>query len=225
MQRTERTDRSAAGPPTQAREEEIPKRERILRAAAEVFASQGFESSRMQEVARLAGVSKGTLYNFFDSKEDLLIESVIQALDDSAQRVRMVVDEEGEEPMRRLGTVLRMLLLDVLPDQMSALHSLRNQVWGVVARDPAARERVFAHLRDFYRQREAELERTVFFGSARGSFRSSLDPAEVGLLLMALFDGLIQRAAFDPTRIEPERALEVLLKLLNGGLFTSGRSQ
>jgi hypothetical protein len=95
----------------------------------------------------------------------------------------------------------------------------------VVARDPSARERVFAHLRDFYRQREAELERTVSFGSARGSFRAGLDPAEVGLLLLALFDGLIQRAAFDRTRIDPERTLEVLLKLLNGGLFEPERTQ
>jgi TetR/AcrR family fatty acid metabolism transcriptional regulator len=55
---------------------EIPnpntKRERILRAAIDVFAQSGYFNAKVSDVARAAGVADGTIYLYFDSKEDLL---------------------------------------------------------------------------------------------------------------------------------------------------------
>src|SRR5262245_21047850 len=47
------------------------KRRQILQGARAVFLAQGFDSASMGEIARQAGVSKGTLYVYFDSKEAL----------------------------------------------------------------------------------------------------------------------------------------------------------
>lgn len=49
------------------------KRERILRAAVEVFARTGYFNARVSDVAREAGVADGTIYLYFESKDDLLI--------------------------------------------------------------------------------------------------------------------------------------------------------
>ena len=49
------------------------KRERILRAAVDVFARTGYFNSKVSEVARAAGVADGTIYLYFEGKEDLLI--------------------------------------------------------------------------------------------------------------------------------------------------------
>ncbi|MGH9456296.1 MAG: TetR/AcrR family transcriptional regulator [Thermoanaerobaculia bacterium] len=49
------------------------KRERILRAAVDVFARTGYFNARVSEVARAAGVADGTIYLYFEGKEDLLI--------------------------------------------------------------------------------------------------------------------------------------------------------
>ena len=45
----------------------------ILDAATKVFASKGFRAATTREIATVAGVSEGTIYNYFDSKYDLLI--------------------------------------------------------------------------------------------------------------------------------------------------------
>ena len=50
--------------------------EEILDAAMEVFGERGFAAARCEEVARRAGISKGTLYLYFDSKEALFRETV-----------------------------------------------------------------------------------------------------------------------------------------------------
>lgn len=211
--------RSGEGEATGRPAPESEKRERILRSAQAVFSEQGFEAARMDEVARRAEVSKGTLYNFFSSKEDLLIQAVERSLADSHRTVRSAAVVEGPGPGHALHAVLRSLLLEILPGAVGEQYALHQQVWGLVMRDPDARERVFASLRRFYRDREAEIERNIAQGSAEGAYRAGIDPAEVGLLVMAIFDGLVRRATFDEKRIEPERVLETLLKLLAGGLY------
>jgi AcrR family transcriptional regulator len=49
------------------------RRAQILDAAATVFAERGFHRATTKEIARVASVSEGTIYNYFDSKDDLLI--------------------------------------------------------------------------------------------------------------------------------------------------------
>jgi AcrR family transcriptional regulator len=49
------------------------KRKAILEAAVELFAEQGYSQTSMQQIADSIGISKGSLYSFFHSKEDLII--------------------------------------------------------------------------------------------------------------------------------------------------------
>ena len=49
------------------------KRERILRAAVDVFAEHGYFNAKVAQIAKSAGVADGTIYLYFDGKEDLLI--------------------------------------------------------------------------------------------------------------------------------------------------------
>ena len=67
------TETSSKTPPHSAGDpatgDENPKRRQILDGARRMFLSKGFEGTSMQDVARAAKVSKGTLYVYFDSKE------------------------------------------------------------------------------------------------------------------------------------------------------------
>jgi AcrR family transcriptional regulator len=65
----------------------------ILDAALELFARQGFPATRVQQVAGQAGVTTGTVYLYFESKETLFKTAVLQAMDAmltlSEERVRV----------------------------------------------------------------------------------------------------------------------------------------
>lgn len=61
----------------QRRKEDRP--DEILSAALELFTEKGFAATRMDDVAKLAGISKGTLYNYFESKESIF-HAVVQEL-------------------------------------------------------------------------------------------------------------------------------------------------
>ncbi len=63
----------AAHPPQRAVARQAAKKERIVRSAMERFAADGYEGARMEEIARNAGVSKGTVFSYFDSKPGLFL--------------------------------------------------------------------------------------------------------------------------------------------------------
>ena len=209
------SDSRAAGEPGRGK----GKRARILAAAQEVFAEQGFDAARMEEVARRARVGKGTLYNYYASKKDLLIHAVIASMEEVRERIATTLDPSPDQPIRLLEDVLRMLIVDALPGPAQRSYSLYNQAWGVIARDPEARRRLFEASQAFYRERERDFEGLIEAGGRAGQCRSDLDPAEVSLLLQALFDGLLHRAAFDEQRVDPSRAFGALLQLLRDGLY------
>ena len=110
------------------------KRRRILEAALEEFALRGFGAARMEDVARRAGVGKGTLYLYFDDKESLFEGLVHEFILPPLAALREVQRRPGEsvgDAMRRVmptaiaraagtrvGDLLRLLIgterLDIL---------------------------------------------------------------------------------------------------------------
>jgi AcrR family transcriptional regulator len=82
------------------------KRRQIIEGARQVFLAQGFDGASMGEIARRAGVSKGTLYVYFASKEDLF---QVVAHDECLAQAEQVFaldhgDHDVETVLRRLGT-------------------------------------------------------------------------------------------------------------------------
>jgi AcrR family transcriptional regulator len=72
-------------PRTKEQFDEIRQQSRanIMEAALELFGTKGYSSTSISQIAKAAGVSKGLLYNYFDSKEDLLQQLVIQHVEEN----------------------------------------------------------------------------------------------------------------------------------------------
>lgn len=70
-------------PRTSKQYEEIreEKRTLIMKVALELFAEEGYHSGSISKIAQRAGISKGLLYNYFDSKEDLIKKIIEDGLD------------------------------------------------------------------------------------------------------------------------------------------------
>ena len=81
------------------------KRRQIMEGARAVFLAQGFDGASMGEIARQAGVSKGTLYVYFDSKEALFEAIVEEECLAQAEQVFALdsSDHDVEAVLTRLG--------------------------------------------------------------------------------------------------------------------------
>lgn len=87
----------------------------ILAAALEVFAARGFQGARLDEVAKRAGVSKGALYLYFETKADLFRAVVTDAISPNIERVKAMASAEVpfEQAARMgLGLMARTVAVD-----------------------------------------------------------------------------------------------------------------
>src|SRR3954467_15656766 len=107
------------------------KRERILRAAIDVFAQNGYFNAKVSEIAKAAGVADGTIYLYFDNKEHLLItifqehtRTYLQSLERELMPIRRYEDRLRTMIRHHLEALGRDRALAVV-SQVELRHSLK----------------------------------------------------------------------------------------------------
>ena len=148
----------------------------------------------MEEIARVAGVSKGTLYNFFDNKEALLVSTVLAGYQDFVV-VLPAVDDPAADPRERLEALIESLAGGFAGIAQHQL--LAHQAWSVVLNSEAARAELLASLRAIYSGYIETLESILRSGIEAGVIRPETDIHTVATNWVAVYDGLLYRAGFE----------------------------
>jgi AcrR family transcriptional regulator len=81
------------------------RRGRILQAATELFIEQGYRKTSVDEVAIKAGVAKGTVYLYFKTKADLMVQAIVEEKKQYLVRIKPVLDAP---PRQRLEKYIRL---------------------------------------------------------------------------------------------------------------------
>lgn len=165
--------------------EKRERREAILDAAERVFGEKGAHAATMEDVAETATVSKGTLYLYFKSKDDLFVALTHRPLDAVLARFAELSDDPKVDGL----TLLRSLLhthAEVLNAHAPHFRLAMSSMCGGFDPDPLA-----TSLGD-YKERIRSIRSTYIGALERGigdgSMRPDLDPAEVaGALWAAMF--------------------------------------
>ncbi|WP_246072737.1 TetR/AcrR family transcriptional regulator [Extensimonas perlucida] len=121
------------------------RKEEILSAAASLFRRQGFERTSVREIAQVLGMTSGSLFYHFASKEDLLVMIMEEGLRDITQAVRQAQAEHQRLPERLLAMVHQHLAA-LLGPRLDAMTVLLYE-WRSLS--PEAQQRILA-LRDAY---------------------------------------------------------------------------
>ena len=190
--------------------------EEILEAAKHVFGESGYAGTKLEDVARRAGVSKGTLYLYFDSKEALFREMV---------RAKVVAAlAHAEETVRTFDGSSRELLVILVS---SMYRRLRDDGMARVGRVVQAELPSFPELAQFYfeevilRSRRL-VSRVLERGVESGEFREvSHGFAARGLASLLVHTAQLQCFFhdFDPDQLSDEAALGGLVDLYLHGVL------
>ncbi len=183
------------------------KRERILNAAIKAFSSQGFYRTRITDIACAAKVADGTVYLYFESKEQLLAaifnESVKSFMDMGKKEVLEVEDVE-----ERLLLLLKLHLENIGKDRELAT------VFQVEMRHSAhfMRETSRAELREYL----MGIQQVIEQGKDSGKFRAGLDSWFAAKSIFALLDEAATNWVLsendDALKDEAERIMDFILR-------------
>ena len=188
-------------------------RDRIVRAAIEVFAEHGFHRATMQDIVRKSGLSVGAIYTYFKSKSEIILAGcdlvTDQELGELRERLAPVTDYR-----ERVATALG-FFFDQFEEQRSGRGTsvLMTLAWAEVDADPAIREMVRRRRRDIVGPTALLLQE----GVVRGELPPWLDVDRVAHAVAALLDGLTIEAIEDGPayrREDAERRALAMLDLL-----------
>ncbi|HEX8153315.1 MAG TPA: TetR/AcrR family transcriptional regulator [Thermoanaerobaculia bacterium] len=158
------------------------KRERILRAAVDVFAQNGYFNAKVAEIAKSAGVADGTIYLYFDGKEDLLVtifrehtRGYLQTLEQQLADVRRPEERLRIAIRHHLETLGRDRALAVV-SQVELRHSLKFM-------SLLSQQEVADYL--------GMIRKIVEHGQAEGVFRRNVHPALVAKSVFGILDEMV----------------------------------
>jgi AcrR family transcriptional regulator len=174
------------------------RRVEILEATRSVVLEKGFGGTRIKDVADALGVSTGLVHYHFESKDELLAETMRYAADADIRRLEKTV-AAGSDPVERLDRVLR----EYLPGPRDQSWTLWIDAWGEALRN--------ATLMEISEELDAAwvalLERVIRDGVTARRFRTH-DPAGVAWRLAALMDGLGLQVVLHKGTMSRARMLE-----------------
>jgi AcrR family transcriptional regulator len=135
-----RSAASAAAPPSPSRQRIRTEatRKKLLDSAEQIFARDGFEAARLEDIASLAGYTRGAFYAHFESKEDIFIALLERWIAGRIEEVSSLL-RRHETPAKRLRA-LREHYAQLAKDRRLALLSLEFKLFAI--RHPEAHARL-----------------------------------------------------------------------------------
>src|SRR3954470_20819797 len=188
------------------------KRDRILEAAIKVFAAEGFYNAKVSQIAQEAGVADGTIYLYFKSKDDLLINLFEDRMERVNANLREAIDTESTATAR-LQRIVKLHLELVEQNRDMA------EVISVELRQSSK------FIREYANPKFAEFLRTiagaVVEGQRTGELKAGIDPYVFARALFGALDEIalawLVKHPGSKASIELPRAAEQL-----GDLFIDG---
>jgi AcrR family transcriptional regulator len=180
--------------------------DRLLQAAAQVFAEKGYEKAGVAEIARRAGVTTGAIYSRYGGKAELLLEAVDHHVPDS---IDSVLNGSGN-----LGSPTEVLSMlgDHLLDPLDGGHGLFLEAIVAARRDPDLAERLRLRVED----EDRRLGKLVDEATSDGLFDADLDEQAIVRLAHAIGLGMLLTRSMGLSLPSPDHWHTVIDRVLGG---------
>ena len=185
------------------------RKRQILDAAGGCFARHGFHGATMPQICAEAGLSPGTVYRYFRSKDDLIEAMVEQDRAESLELIAAI--GRAADPPAAVANAVDAALAGIGEPGAGAVYL---EIGAEAARNP----RIAAIVRRHEESVTAALAALIQRGQERGNVAAGIDPHDTAVVIAALIDGVITRKALFPetdlTRYAPavKRAIAALLQ-------------
>jgi len=182
----------------------------IVNAAEDVFTKKGFNEARMDDIAEETGLSKGTLYNYFKSKDDL----IIAILDRIFQREFKAFEQADVSSMNASDTIW--LFVDTIVKDIK--YFLRAMPIAYEFLALAFRNKTVQKALKVYVNRYMNILVPIIQGGIDSGEFKKVEAKDVAIAMGAVLEGTILIWVYDKSLVDPEKHIRSGLKLLMEGV-------
>jgi AcrR family transcriptional regulator len=163
----------------------LASQENLLNAAIEEIASMGFERARLVDIAKRAGMTAGSVYTWFENKEDLFQAALQHVLTEQLKKNAEALNAAGIENSF-LRQVAQLVPRNYADDRPTDAQQLLIECYYAAWRDPRARDRLMTGI-------ESQLQMYVSIfeeGQQQGFVTKEVDATVLGTFLLSIHTGL-----------------------------------
>ena len=186
----------------------------IIRHATTVFARTGYNATTIDAIAVRAKIGKGTMYEYFDSKQDLFLAVFDQYMEQFFNELQARTSDSTVSPEQQLREVTRVAF--ALMEEAEELFPLMFEFWAA-STSPEMRDRVMDIFRRVYFTFRELFAGMIRRGIEAGEFDQGVDVNSTTAVLVGSIDGLFLQAWFDKD-IDPMMAGTAFMDVLIRGL-------
>jgi len=187
------------------------KRERILAAAEEVFANKGFYMSRVADIAKRADVAEGTIYIYFESKEDIILSIFKEKMGKWLESLKKKLSQMND-PVEKLKEIIRTHFSTLYENpHLAQLVQIELRACSAFMRGGSAPEmKSYLNL----------IEEVIEEGKEKGLFREDFSTKVAARALLGMMDEMatiwVLKKKFDLRELTGE-VFEIFYKGIKGG--------
>lgn len=182
------------------------RRTAILQAAGRVFYLKGFEGTKIEDVAREAGIGKGTVYEYFDSKQQLFDEMVSYNREQHLNNIKMTLQAGGT--FREKFLALAKYQTQVVSQHIKVFNAMACSK--VMAREMGA-----LFLEQNIRVGEI-LKKLVMEAIAKGELRPDIDPELAAAVMMGTVNQYCNKKVVfynvQPEEMDYEQIVDIVMR-------------
>jgi len=183
------------------------KKMEILHAAMKVFAQKGVVKTKMIDIATEARIGKGTIYEYYRSKEEIFITSFhyfFQSMESSFKDVL----EQGTNPVRQLRLIAEISLQTVLHGNADYADIMMD-FWAEGVRNKDQRFLNKVNLKGVYADFRKMIAEIIQNGIDQGIFRE-VDVQTAASVFIGLFDGVMLQWIMDRKAVDLKKVIDFL---------------
>jgi len=189
------------------------KRSQIIESAIRVFARFGLANTRMIQIAEAAGIGKGTIYEYFPSKEELFV-AAFRAFADNADRQIAKRIRKLDDPVEKLRSYFT-AWVDVLDKDLLEYADLMIDIWSEGIRLHQGKD-IF-DLKGVYRKFMITIKEILDEGVVKEMF-VPMDTTMVAHVLIATMDGLYIQYVMDKDVFDIHQAIHEMAEIMLRGI-------
>ncbi len=169
------------------RRERRRRRRQIMIAAKRVFSIKGFTKTTMEDIAREAELSPGTLYLYFKNKDELYASLSVEILEHLYNQLKRVYGQESQSPQRRIALLQKTLFAVYEFDPLILVNLFHLQSSDILKNLSVP---MLSHFRDLS-EKTIDIISKIFEEGISGRVFIEKHPKDLSDVMWALFSGVV----------------------------------
>ncbi len=192
------------------------KRVRILMAALKVFAEKGISSATIREIAEEANIGKGTIYEYFKSKDDIIFSAFSFFIEESKisiSRIKSLTDSPEEKLKKAL-----LFFREIVKEEGMQTFEIMFDFWAMGIKEKKYRSDFYKYLKDFYSGYRNVFANIIREGQVKGVFKEDISPENAGAMIIGMLDGLMVQWILDGKNVNYGIIVKTMGEIIISGL-------